>query len=88
MMMSWQSCHCNPKELNIDADEVESLVVSCILDNTIQGRIDQVNQILELDREPQGAARLVGGGHWSSLVPGLPRLSSQLGRLNPRRKPG
>lgn len=30
------------KELNIDASEVESLLASCILDNTIRGRIDQV----------------------------------------------
>lgn len=30
------------KELNIDASEVESLLVSCILDSTIRGRIDQV----------------------------------------------
>ena len=45
------------KELNIDPEEVEGLLVSCILDNAIQGRIDQVNQILELDKEPQGSAR-------------------------------
>lgn len=37
------------KELNIPSNEVESLLVSCILDNTIQGRIDQVNQVLELN---------------------------------------
>lgn len=30
------------KELNIDVSEVESLLVSCILDSTIRGRIDQV----------------------------------------------
>ncbi|XP_076354618.1 COP9 signalosome complex subunit 2-like isoform X3 [Tachypleus tridentatus] len=45
------------KELNIDATDVENLLVSCILDNTIQGRIDQVNQVLELDKKPQGVAR-------------------------------
>lgn len=32
------------KELNIDVSEVESLLVSCILDSTIRGRIDQVMQ--------------------------------------------
>lgn len=47
------------QELNIDAEEVESLMVSCILDNTIHGRIDQVQQILEVDHEPQGSARYV-----------------------------
>ena len=47
------------QELNIDAEEVESLLVACILDSTVHGRIDQVNQILELDQEPQGSARCV-----------------------------
>ncbi len=30
-------------ELNIEPGDVESLLVSCILDNTITGRIDQVS---------------------------------------------
>ena len=30
-------------ELNVDAGDVESLLVSCILDKTIKGRIDQVS---------------------------------------------
>ncbi len=29
-------------ELNIEPSDVESLLVSCILENTIYGRIDQV----------------------------------------------
>ena len=45
------------QELNIDAEEVESLMVSCILDSTVHGCIDQVQQILEVDHEPQGSAR-------------------------------
>ncbi len=45
------------QELNIDGEEVESLLVSCILDNSVNGRIDQVKQILELDQEAQGSAR-------------------------------
>ena len=47
------------QELNIDAEEVESLMVSCILDSTIHGRIDQVQQILEVDHQPQGSSRYV-----------------------------
>lgn len=39
------------KQLNIDASEVESLLVACILDNSVNGRIDQVAQVLELDAE-------------------------------------
>lgn len=44
------------KELNIDENEVENLLVACILDNTIRGRIDQVNSVLELDSTMQGGA--------------------------------
>jgi len=36
-------------ELNITSKDVEELMVSLILDNKITGRIDQVNQLLELD---------------------------------------
>uniref|UniRef100_A0A0D6R896 COP9 signalosome complex subunit 2 n=1 Tax=Araucaria cunninghamii TaxID=56994 RepID=A0A0D6R896_ARACU len=36
------------KELNIPEKDVEQLLVSLILDNRIQGHIDQVNQLLEL----------------------------------------
>jgi len=55
-------------ELNIEPMEVESLLVSCILDNTIQGRIDQVNQVLELDKESRGAARYNALDKWSNQV--------------------
>jgi len=37
------------QELNIIAKDVEELLVSLILDSKIRGRIDQVNQLLELD---------------------------------------
>jgi len=36
-------------ELNISSKEVEDLMVALILDSKIQGRIDQVNQLLELE---------------------------------------
>uniref|UniRef100_A0A5F8HL29 PCI domain-containing protein n=1 Tax=Monodelphis domestica TaxID=13616 RepID=A0A5F8HL29_MONDO len=45
------------KELNIDVADVESLLVQCILDNTINGRIDQVKQLLELDHQKRGGAQ-------------------------------
>lgn len=41
------------KELNLDVAEVEALLVSCILDNTIEGRIDQINYVLELTKHSQ-----------------------------------
>ncbi|XP_031551892.1 COP9 signalosome complex subunit 2-like [Actinia tenebrosa] len=59
------------KELNIDRDEVESLLVSCILDNTIHGRIDQVNQLLELDRRSQSADRFTGLDRWTTQLNSL-----------------
>lgn len=31
-------------ELNVEPSDVESLLVSCILDSTIKGRIDQVRK--------------------------------------------
>lgn len=39
------------KWLNISNFDVEILLVSCILDRKIEGRIDQVNQILEMKRQ-------------------------------------
>jgi COP9 signalosome complex subunit 2 len=39
------------QELNIQMDDVESLLISCILDQTITGKIDQVNHVLELDQQ-------------------------------------
>jgi COP9 signalosome complex subunit 2 len=38
-------------ELNIDISEVENLLVACILDDTVRGKIDQVNHVLELDQQ-------------------------------------
>ncbi|XP_074650276.1 COP9 signalosome complex subunit 2 [Tubulanus polymorphus] len=58
------------KELNIDVTEVENLLVSCILDSTIQGRIDQVNQVLELNREMQ-VARYSAIDKWTTQLQSL-----------------
>nr|CAG4643137.1 EOG090X04DO [Ilyocryptus agilis] len=59
------------KELNVDVNEVESLLVACILDNTIQGRIDQVNQVLELNQLRQGTARYNALDNWTSQLSSL-----------------
>ncbi|XP_045511332.1 COP9 signalosome complex subunit 2 isoform X2 [Colias croceus] len=59
------------KELNIDEKEVENLLVTCILDNTISGRIDQVNAVLELAGGAQGAARYSALDKWTSQLAGL-----------------
>ncbi|KAL5004055.1 hypothetical protein ScPMuIL_017511 [Solemya velum] len=56
------------KELNIEPVEVENLLVSCILDSTIQGRIDQVNLVLELDQEATGTARYNALDKWTAQL--------------------
>merc|ERR1712126_606263 len=55
-------------ELNIEPSDVESLLVSCILDTTIYGRIDQVNGVLELDTTPEGTARYLALENWNSQL--------------------
>ena len=59
------------KELNIDASEVENLLVSCILDNMVQGRIDQVNQVLELNRENACSSRYNAVDKWTTQLSSL-----------------
>lgn len=44
------------RQLNLEDTEVESLLVACILDNVIQGRIDQETRVLVLSREPTSEA--------------------------------
>ncbi|ESP05558.1 hypothetical protein LOTGIDRAFT_181363 [Lottia gigantea] len=59
------------KELNIDAIEVENLLVSCILDSTINGRIDQVNQVLKLSKESTGIGRYDALDKWATQLHNL-----------------
>eukprot|EP01132_Coremiostelium_polycephalum_P004662 gene4662-5824_t len=61
------------KELNIPSNEVESLLVSLILDNKIRGSIDQVNQQLELDTAKSSS-------YWKYRS--IHKWASQLGTLN------
>ncbi|XP_065672432.1 COP9 signalosome complex subunit 2 isoform X2 [Hydra vulgaris] len=59
------------KELNVDSTEVEFLIVQCILDKTIEGRIDQVNQLLELEKATTGIARFCALDKWTSQLDAL-----------------
>jgi len=61
-------------ELNIEPQDVESLLVSCILDTTIKGRIDQVSGVLELDQAPEGSARYVALDKWNNQLNNLQKL--------------
>lgn len=62
------------QELNIDVSEVESLLISCILDNTIKGRIDQVNQVLELTRGSSTASRYNALDKWTGQLTNLHQI--------------
>jgi len=61
-------------ELNIESADVESLLVSCILDNTISGRIDQVAGVLELDQSSEGSARYSALDKWNVQLNNLQKL--------------
>jgi len=61
-------------ELNIEPHDVESLLVSCILDATIKGRIDQVSGVLELDQAPEGSARYAALDKWNNQLNNLQKL--------------
>eukprot|EP01135_Chromosphaera_perkinsii_P001748 Nk52_evm17s210 gene=Nk52_evmTU17s210 len=59
------------KELNIPAWDVESLLVSLILDSKIDGKIDQINQLLVLDSASSGAEKHVALEKWSTQLASL-----------------
>ncbi|XP_003741080.1 COP9 signalosome complex subunit 2 [Galendromus occidentalis] len=64
-------------ELNIPSQDVESLLVSCILDNTIQGRIDQVRQVLELSSSSV-QKRYSGMEQWALQIQNLQNTMSAM----------
>ncbi|CAG8636011.1 11155_t:CDS:10 [Paraglomus occultum] len=59
------------KQLNIPAQEVEDLLVGLVLDNKIVGRIDQVNQRLELYRQSSDTQRYAAIDKWSTTINAL-----------------
>jgi len=61
-------------ELNIEPSDVENLLVSCILDSTITGRIDQVGGVLELDKAPEGTARYSALDKWTLQLSNLQKV--------------
>merc|ERR1711936_1467968 len=61
-------------ELNIDPTDVVSLLVSCILDSTINGRIDQVTGVLQLDKHSEGTARYTALDKWNTQLNNLQKL--------------
>ncbi|CAG0898859.1 unnamed protein product [Cyprideis torosa] len=53
------------KELKVDLPEVRALLISCILDETIGGRIDEVNSILVLEDGSEVNDRFMATADWS-----------------------
>ena len=60
--LKWTTDYSYPlKQLNVDANEVEELLIDLILEGKIDGKIDQVNMRLELDKQyvfPCGCANV------------------------------
>jgi len=55
-------------KLNIPEKDVEQLLVSLILDNRIQGYIDQVNQLLEVGSRSQGTRKYTALDKWAQQL--------------------
>eukprot|EP01137_Pigoraptor_chileana_P015100 Opistho-2@70619 len=53
------------RELNIPAEDVQSLLVSLILDHSVRGHIDQVNGLLVLDSASDTAGKYKAMAAWS-----------------------
>lgn len=64
-------------ELNISQEDVESLLVLLILDKRITGHIDQVNQLLELDHEDEGATKYEALKKWSARLRSINRAINE-----------
>ncbi|KAK4377840.1 hypothetical protein RND71_004136 [Anisodus tanguticus] len=54
------------QELNVPEDDVETLLVSLILDNRIQGHIDQVNKLLERSDRSKGMKKYTAIDKWNT----------------------
>ncbi|EHB15311.1 COP9 signalosome complex subunit 2 [Heterocephalus glaber] len=61
----------NLKELNMDVADVESLLVQCVMENTIHGQIDQVKQLLALDHQKRGNACYTALDKWTNQLNSL-----------------
>ncbi|KAK6923310.1 Proteasome component (PCI) domain [Dillenia turbinata] len=56
------------KELNVAEEDVEQLLVSLILDNRIQGHIDQVNRLLERGDRSKGMKKYSAIEKWNKQL--------------------
>lgn len=58
-------------QLTVDREEVEDLLVRLILDNEIEGKIDQVGHVLQLQAHADSAARYRAIERWSTQIGGV-----------------
>jgi len=63
-------------QLTIDLEEVEDLLVRLILDNEIEGKINQVGHVLNLAGHADSAARYRAIERWSTQIGGVSRAIS------------
>ncbi|PPS11181.1 hypothetical protein GOBAR_AA09474 [Gossypium barbadense] len=59
------------KELNVPEKDVEQLLVSLILDNRIEGHIDQVNRLLERGDRSKGMKKYTAIDKWNTQLRSL-----------------
>ncbi|KAM1255954.1 hypothetical protein ACFX1Q_030130 [Malus domestica] len=59
------------KELNVPEKDVEQLLVSLILDNRIDGHIDQVNRLLERGDKSKGMKKYAAVDKWNTQLRSL-----------------
>lgn len=57
--------------LNISVEEVEELLVTLVLDNKIQGKLDQVNGVVELLATTNDEKRYLALEKWADNVRGV-----------------
>jgi len=68
------------RQLKIKVEEVEALLVSCVLDGTVSGQIDQVNQLFLHDKGSEGEQRYIALHNWTQqLTKLLTTVSKRLG---------
>ncbi|WOH06308.1 hypothetical protein DCAR_0625733 [Daucus carota subsp. sativus] len=59
------------KELNVPEGDVEQLLISLILDNRVQGHIDQVNRLLERGDRSKGMRKYAAIDKWNTQLKSL-----------------
>ncbi|KAL8152897.1 LOW QUALITY PROTEIN: hypothetical protein V2J09_010657 [Rumex salicifolius] len=76
------------KELNVPEADVEQLLVSLILDNRIQGHIDQVNRLLERSDRSKGMKKYAAVDKWNTQLKSLYQSISNRDVMHPTKKNG